>query len=254
MVRRALPTLVEMLADLDLEDLSLSTNGTLLRRFARALKAAGLGRVNISLDTLDPQRFRQLTRGGRLEETLDGIEAALEAGLRPVKLNAVVCRGLNDDEVSWLARFALERGLIIRFIELMPIGEAHHNRLGLAYANLEAIREELIEELRLEPAGPVPGNGPACYFRPREGQGLVGFITPLSRAYCHHCNRLRLTADGQLRPCLAHDGQIPLHEPLRRGDLHRVKERIARAINRKPPEHGWHDSKATSTSMVKMGG
>ncbi|MFQ6117397.1 MAG: GTP 3',8-cyclase MoaA, partial [Candidatus Bipolaricaulia bacterium] len=169
LVRRGLATLVEMLADLDLEDLALSTNGTLLRRFARSLKAAGLGRVNVSLDTLDPGRFGWLTRGGRLDEALEGIEAALAVGLQPVKLNAVVIEGVNDDELSSLARFALERGLIIRFIELMPMGEAHRN-LGLAYANLEAIQEELIEKLRLKPAQPLLGSGPARYFRPHDGQ------------------------------------------------------------------------------------
>ncbi len=253
LLRRDLPILVEMLAELGLEHLSLSTNGTGLKCFAKALKAAGLGRVNVSLDTLDPGRFNWLTRGGRLEETLEGIEAALRAGLQPVKLNVVVIKGFNDEELGRLARFALERGLIIRFIELMPIGEAHRS-LGLAYANLGGTLEGLIEELRLEPARPLPGNGPARYFRPRDGQGLVGFITPLSRAYCQSCNRVRLTADGQLRPCLAHDGQIPLRDPLRRGDLARAGELIAQGIGEKPRGHRWHHNKVTSTAMVKMGG
>jgi len=256
LVRRGLPKLVEMLAELELEDLALSTNGTLLGRFARDLKAAGLRRVNISLDTLDPGRFRWLTRDGRLEEVLEGIEAAQAAGLRPVKLNTVVVRGFNEDELGRLARFALERGLIIRFIELMPIGEARAS--GLAPADLEALRARLAEELELElepePAGSPPGSGPARYFRPRGGEGLVGFIAPLSRRYCRSCNRLRLTADGRLRPCLAHDEQLPLHGPLRRGELDRVKELIAQAVHRKPQGHRWHEDVLTSTAMVKIGG
>jgi len=221
------------------------------------LKAAGLRRVNISLDTLDPERFRWLTRGGRLEEVLEGIEAAWAMGLRPIKLNTVVVKGLNDDELSQLARFALERGLIIRFIELMPIGEARAS--GLAPADLEALRARLAEELELElepePAGSPPGSGPARYFRPRGGKGLVGFITPLSREYCRSCNRLRLTADGRLRPCLAHDAEISLKKALREGGgPEEIKGLLRQAVMSKPAGHKWAEGGVTASIMAALGG
>ncbi len=255
LLRRDIVRLVELLRErCDLQDLSLTTNGTRLARMARELKRAGLDRVNVSLDSLKPERFRALTRGGDLKAVLVGIERAAAVGLTPVKVNTVIMRGVNDDEAPELVRFALERGFILRFIELMPVGEAVRNGLWRrAFVGAGEIRALLSREFLLVPDTGAEGGGPARYFRVEGLPGKVGFITAISRPFCAECNRLRVTATGELRPCLAFDSGIPLREALRRGDRDAVREAFAAAIEGKPPGHRWHEV-PTRTGMDELGG
>ncbi len=242
LVRPGAVELVRMLARVPgVDDLAMTTNGTLLARYAADLAAAGLRRVNISLDTLRPERFARITRCGRLEDVLAGIEAAREAGLTPIKINTVVVRGLNDDEVVALARQTVEAGWHVRFIELMPVGNG-----GLVDQDWRArvvmaaeIRREIETMLGpLEPAKVSVGGGPARYYRLPGAHGTVGFITPISEHFCTRCNRLRLTADGRLRPCLLSEREIDLRTPLRQGaDAAQIKALILHAIESKPPQH-----------------
>jgi GTP 3',8-cyclase len=217
LVRRDLPDLVRMLAAVDgIEDIALSTNGLLLAERLNALVEAGLRRVNVSLDTLREDRFAAIARRPGLGRVLEGIEAASAAGLAPIKLNCVVMRGRNDDELADFAALTRDRPLYVRFIEIMPVEE-----------NLELQREsyvssdEMLARLgaldELVPVHGPAGNGPARYFAFPGARGAVGVISPLSHDYCERCNRVRLTADGRLRLCLFGDYEIDLRTPLRAG-------------------------------------
>jgi cyclic pyranopterin phosphate synthase len=240
LVRPGIVKLVRMLSRVEtIDDLAMTTNGILLSGYANELADAGLGRVNVSLDTLRPKRFERITRGGKLEDVLAGMEAARTAGLEPVKVNTVVIRGMNDDEVVDLARKTVE-GWHVRFIELMPVGN------GVAIAGNWRERVVTAREIRgqieatlgpLEPAK-VSGGGPARYYRLAGAKGTLGFITPISEHFCYRCNRLRLTADGRLRPCLLAEYEIDLRTPLRTGaDAEQIKALIVQAIERKPSRH-----------------
>jgi cyclic pyranopterin phosphate synthase len=225
------------------EDLAMTTNGILLARYADELARAGLDRVNVSLDTLRPDRFHEITRWGSLEDTLAGIAAAREAGLAPVKINTVVIKGLNDDEVVDLAQKTIDDGWYLRFIEWMPISEvalkleSWHDRVVTAAEIKESV------EAALGPLSPVEeeavrGTGPARYYRLPGAEGALGFITPVSDHFCDLCNRLRLTADGQLRPCLLAQQEIDLRSPLREGaGVPEIKELLEEAIYLKPRGH-----------------
>jgi cyclic pyranopterin phosphate synthase len=204
LLRSDLRQLVEMLAAEGVADLALTTNGQLLAPMAATLRQAGLGRVNVSLDSLSPATYRRITRGGELARTIEGINAALEAGLRPVKLNAVVMRGVNDHEVEGLARFGLERGCHVRFLELMPIGSAKRVFDDLFVPTAD-VRARLAGGLVLTP---LPYHSPQTshdfHLTDAAGRrGIVGFISSESRPFCRGCNRLRLTSTGQLIACLA---------------------------------------------------
>jgi cyclic pyranopterin phosphate synthase len=197
-VRAHLPVLVGKLASLPV-DLALTTNGATLRTVAPGLAEAGLRRVNVSLDSLRPERFAELTRRDQLTDVLDGIDAALEAGLTPVKVNVVVVRGVNDDEIVDLARFGRDRGVTVRFIEWMPLDG------GDAWTNEQVVTQaEIVDRIaEVFPLDPVQrGSEPAERFRYRDGGGEVGIIPSVTRPFCEQCDRIRLTADGQLRSCL----------------------------------------------------
>jgi len=252
LIRKDLTELVGMLKrECVIEDLSLSTNGLLLSRYAEELKRNGLDRVNISLDTLRPTRYEEITRGGELKQVLEGIEAALVADLKPVKINTVLIEGFNEDEVVDIASLALKKDLIVRFIELMPIGQAAGAKLR--FVSLQKIKSILEREFELRPAV-AGGMGPACYYK-INNQGLIGFIAPLSKKYCQSCNRLRLTAKGALRPCLAYDAEISLKEALRgKGSTERIKELFREAIMSKPSGHRWNEGKVTASIMAAVGG
>jgi cyclic pyranopterin phosphate synthase len=235
LVRLGLTDLVRMLASIkDIDDLSLTTNGILLEKYAAALKKAGLHRVNISLDTLKPERFRRITRCGELEDTLKGIVAAHAVGLEPVKINMVVMGGVNDDELIDFARKTIEDGWHVRFIEHMPVTEDES-------INPVSVKEmkKLLEVLgKMEPVKIDVGAGPAKYYRFPGAKGTVGFITPISEHFCYQCNRLRLTADGKLRPCLLSEEEIDLRETLRSGaSPDEIKRLIEKAIACKPERH-----------------
>ena len=261
LARRGIEKLIRMLAEeCELEELSLTTNGSLLEEYAPALREAGLRRVNVSLDTLKPERFREITRGGELEPVLRGIERALEVGLCPVKLNVVVLRDFNEDELVELAGLARDPGLIVRFIELMPIGEARGEFFSAHYLSMAEVKGRLEEEFELQPAdgAPVPGSGPAQYFKlkikGKEANGRIGLISPLTEGYCGGCNRLRVTARGELRPCLAWDRNIPLREPLRSGDHRLVEEKLLQAVQEKPQGHRWDRGMVTHGAIGAIGG
>jgi cyclic pyranopterin phosphate synthase len=206
LVRGGIVELVRRLARLEgIEDLSMTTNALLLPRFAAELRAAGLRRVNISLDTLRPERYRRICRGGDVEQVFAGIRAAEAAGLDPVKINMVVIPGINDDEVEDLARLTIERPRHVRFIEFMPVGNSDLQR-ERSYIPSAELRTRIAARFGLEES-PVPpaGRGPARYWRIPGAAGSVGFISPLSQHFCAGCNRIRLTADGWVRTCLLTD-------------------------------------------------
>lgn len=219
-----------------IDDISLTTNGSLLPSLAGGLKAAGLHRVNISLDTVNPLRFAKLTTCGRLEDTLKGIESAMAAGLEPVKLNVVLTDALSDKDLAFFADLIYDYPIAVRFIEYMPIGGSGASR----GPDVETVRKLLCQagRSRLQPASPVRGNGPAKYYRFPKAQGAFGFITPISDHFCGACNRLRLTADGKLRPCLLSDNEIDIKTPLRNGASDReLTELFRAAVAAKPQEH-----------------
>lgn len=264
LVRKGVADLVREIARTPgIENVSMTTNGVLLPKMADELKRAGLSRVNISLDTLDPVQFRQITRRGELRQTLDGIEAALAAGFDPVKVNAVVVRSLDQDCLAF-ARMSVDRPLHVRFIEYMPVGEssgAHGCGWGkedvisceeLFDAINEQARAKGLPELAAAGDGRPVGWGPATYFAFPGAQGTVGFISPLSRHFCGQCNRLRLTADGKLRPCLFSDEEFDLRGALRASDEEAQRAVFARALGAKPDDH--HDKVGTERGMSQIGG
>ncbi len=215
--RDIVPLTAEIAAIPGVEDLSLTTNGTRLKQLAAPLAAAGLKRVNISLDSLERRNFTQITRGGKLKLTMDGIEAAFACGLLPVKINMVVMKGINDHEVINFARMTLKRDIHVRFIEYMPmLGQEESWRAHyLPSAEIMALCKTVA------PLVPLAGDdfhGPARNFCFKEATGSLGFITPVSRHFCRQCNRLRLTSDGKLRPCLFSDVQVDLMPALLKGE------------------------------------
>jgi cyclic pyranopterin phosphate synthase len=257
LTRLGLPEFVRMVAAIPgIDDLALTTNGMLLSRYAAALADAGLRRVNISLDTLRADRFAQITRRDGLEEVWAGFAAAQAAGLTPIKLNMVVVRGLNDDEVGDFARRTLTEGWHVRFIELMPIG-ANVSWASQGTVPVAEIRARI--EAQVGPLSPIhgpAGNGPARYYQLPGAKGTIGFIGALSDHFCHTCNRLRLTADGRLRPCLMSDEEIDLRTPLRAGiGLDAVKTLLAQAIQRKPSGHRLSEALSPQDrTMAEIGG
>jgi cyclic pyranopterin phosphate synthase len=212
-VRAHLPVLVEKLAALPI-DLALTTNGATLQSVAPGLAAAGLRRVNVSLDTLVPDRFVALTRRDQLADVLLGIDAAVDAGLSPVKVNVVVVRGVNDDEILDLARYGRDRGVTVRFIEWMPL-DGGDTWTGDQVVSQAEILEQIHSVFPLEPI--TRGSEPAERFRYLDGRGEVGVIPSVTRPFCEQCDRIRLTADGQLRSCLFSLEDHDLRGPLRSG-------------------------------------
>lgn len=253
LVRAHLTRLVEMLSNIEgIDDISMTTNGVLLRQHADTLKAAGLDRVNISLDSLDRERYRQITRHDRFADVLDGLAAAQDAGLDPVKVNMVVIRGVNDDEVLGLARRTIEDGWNVRFIEQMPIGEGKK----LSFVPTSEVMERLHTLGELEPCLPKRGNGPAKYFRFSGASGTIGFISPITEHICFNCNRMRLTVDGKLRPCLMSDDEVDLRGALRGGaSIEELKGLIQQAVTRKPRGHRLNEGVSpTGRTMSQVGG
>lgn len=265
LVRRGVTDLVAAIAHMpQIKNVSMTTNGVLLPSMAPELKRAGLSRVNISLDTLDPEQYACITRRNTLDQTLAGIDAALEAGFNPVKINAVVVRSLNQDVLAF-AKLSLDRPLHVRFIEYMPVGaSAGSNGLGWGHDDVVP-SEELLEIINERAAAegipalvPVEGDdapigwGPARYFSFPDALGTVGFISPLSRHFCAECNRLRLTADGKLRPCLFSDKEFDVRHALRTEGEEAVHKVFLEALGEKPDEH--HDKVGTERGMSQIGG
>ena len=230
------------LGELDgLRDLTLTSNGTQMRRFAEDLKAAGVTRVNISLDTLRADRYRALTRNGKIERVLDGLDAAQAAGFRRVKLNAVILKNRNHDEVVELVEFATSRGIDISFIEEMPLGVVgDHDRAECFYSS-EDIRRDLAARYELMPTAESTG-GPSRYYRIPGADTRVGFISPHSHNFCDSCNRVRLTSEGRLLLCLGQEHSADLRRVVRAnpGDDAALKAAIGDAMLIKPKGHDFN--------------
>lgn len=245
------PDIVDIVARLasipGIEEVSLTTNAMLLEKLAQPLADAGLKRVNISLDTLNADKFKRITRGGSIERLWRGVAAAERAGLAPLKLNTVVVNGLNADELQALARLTIENPWHVRFIELMPVGNAQNWGEGFPalpdrYISVQEMQFRLSNYdpstgsgLRLQPVNTPIGNGPARTFRIPGALGTVGFISPLGEHFCQNCNRLRLTADGHLRPCLLLDGEVNVREAIRAGKS--LLPFLQQAVDAKPQGH-----------------
>ena len=257
LIRRDLERLVAMLADIPgIEDISLSTNGLLLAERAALLRSAGLGRVNISLDTLREDRFEAIARRPGLDRVLNAIETCVEIGLSPIKINCVVMRGQNDDELADFAELTRMRPIFVRFIELMPVEENVALQTD-AYVSSDEILARLRQVEELEPVAGPGGNGPARYFAYRGAAGAVGVISPLSHDYCERCNRVRLSADGRLRLCLFGDHHIDLRTPVRTGaTLEEIAGIFSGAMLIKPERHHLEVGKVSSAmrAFSEIGG
>lgn len=262
LVRKGVTELIEVIENTPgIENVSLTTNGVLLPQMAEDLKRAGLSRVNISLDTLDPDQFKEITRVGNLDDTLAGIDAALDAGFNPVKINSVVVKRLNQDFLEF-AKLSIDRPLHVRFIEFMPLGDSSDS--GTGWGKEDVIASEDLREMinaqaidagmePLHPANNKPvGWGPARYYEFPDAKGTVGFISPLSRHFCSECNRLRLTADGLIRPCLFSDVEFDVKSALREGGEEAAERVLYEALGAKPDDH--HDKVGTERNMAAIGG
>lgn len=241
LVRNNILSLVKPLGQLPgLDQLVITSNGSQLQRLAGALREAGVKRINISLDSLQPRRFRQLTRHGNLEQVIAGIDAAIAAQFERIRLNAVILKGRNEDEVLDLVAFALQRRIDIAFIEEMPLGLIDEHDRALSFCSSEELRAIIAQKYALEPLGDPDGQaGPARYFRTGNGPTRVGFISPHSHNFCHLCNRVRVTAEGRLLLCLGNEHSVDLRAVLRAPGytLDRLKRRIVDAMSIKPERH-----------------
>lgn len=247
LVRRGILSLVEKIAAVPgVKDLAMTTNGVLLAEMAAQLKSAGLNRINISVDTLDPEKFKTITRGGELSDVLAGIEAAEEAGLTPIRINAVAMRGFNDDEILKFAKLTDNHPYDIRFIELMPIGNADSRG---SYISTGEIAEMLHG---YEPI--YDKSGVAEYYKKSGAQGRIGLISPLSNHFCGDCNKVRLTPDGKLKPCLHSDREIDIKPALASGE-DALMDLLSEVVAGKEERHYINDGAAPiKRDMNKIGG
>ncbi|MFZ5824921.1 MAG: GTP 3',8-cyclase MoaA [Bacillota bacterium] len=257
LVRQGLVEFMSKLKPMGIKDLSISTNGLLFAPMARELKLAGLDRVNFSLDTLKPDRFQKMARlYGDPGPILEAFDAALEYGIEPVKVNMVVIRGWNDDEIGDMARLSIDKPIHVRYIEVMPFSEAYEFTLENLVPAAE-MRERLMEEFEdLEPVREgVKGNGPAKYWRIPGAQGTVGFISAVTECFCGDCNRIRLSADGKINPCLGHVHEVDLKPFIRnpQATLQQLGSVMADAILKKPREHNFDDMDSDFTLRVMHG-
>jgi GTP 3',8-cyclase len=261
LVRRGIMTLFSSLSrhlrSGDLDELTVTTNGSQLAKYAKEIKSYGVRRINVSLDTLDAEKFRAITRWGSLDQVLAGIDAAQDAGLK-VKINAVALKGINDDEFPHLIEWAHGRGMDLTLIEVMPLGEIGEGRLD-QYLPLSIVRARLTERYQLEDLDYRSG-GPARYVRVAETGGLLGFITPLTHNFCESCNRVRVTCTGTLYMCLGQEDAADLRKPLRSSEGNEpLFTAIDEAISRKPKGHDFiidrrHKRPALARHMSVTGG
>ncbi len=241
-------------------DLSLSTNATQLARHARALREGGVDRLNISLDTLRPERFKDITQG-RLDKVLDGILTAKAEGFSPIKINMVAMKGVNDDEIGDMLEFCIEHGFTLRLIETMPMGDTGRSATD-HYLDLQVVKKQLAERFELIPTidgsidgGLILGGGPARYMRVAGTDTHIGFITPISQHFCETCNRVRLSVDGTLYMCLGQEHNYPLRDLLRRGiPDDELKEALIAAIGLKPERHEFREQPTKIVRFMSMTG
>ncbi|WP_295873188.1 GTP 3',8-cyclase MoaA [uncultured Zhongshania sp.] len=239
LVRNNVMSLIERLGQLEhLEQLHLTTNGAQLDKFAKPLKAAGLTGINISLDSLQAGRFKELTRFGELQKVLTGVDAARDAGFNRIKLNAVILKGRNDDEILDLVDYARDKHIDISFIEEMPLGNISEHDRALSFISSEQIRTQIQERYALTQTTENTG-GPSRYYRMADSQSRIGFISPHSHNFCHLCNRVRLTVEGRLLLCLGNEHSVSLKEIVDRhpGDHDRLRDAIIKAMDLKPERH-----------------
>jgi cyclic pyranopterin phosphate synthase len=253
LVRKNLAELATRLSSLPgIEDLSLSSNATRLQKQAVPLKQAGISRINVSLDTLRTDRFKEIT-GVKLEKVLKGLMAAKEAGFQPVKINMVIMRGVNDDEIEDMVQFCIEHDFTLRFIETMPMGDTGRNA-SLQYIPLNEIHDRLAKKYTLIQTK-MNGGGPARYVRIEGTELRIGFITPMSQHFCDTCNRVRLSVDGTLYLCLGQEASYPLRELLRAGITdEELKQHIQKAIDLKPEKHEFSDKPEKLVRFMSMTG
>jgi cyclic pyranopterin phosphate synthase len=252
LVHPEIVSIVKQLSTIGFEDVALTTNASQLARLAKPLRDAGLHRLNISIDTLDADRFRAVTRGGELGPVLAGIDAAIEAGFAPIKLNTVVLRGINDDEIEKILLWAWERRLVPRFLEIMPIAEGA-KMVGEHLVKVSDMRRMLASYLVDEDALVDPGLGPAKYVRARHDSELrVGFISGTSDTFCESCDRLRVSSTGVLRPCLATDDGVDASQAARSGDTEEIGRQIGEAWLMKPDGKVWKGCTEETAALVSM--
>ena len=241
LIRGGIIDLLERLGQLpDLKELCLTTNGTHLPRYAQAIKDAGVERINISLDSLNPERFRQLTRFGDINQVLAGIKAAQAAGFKRIKLNCVALKHYNSDEVPALVQFALDEGLDISFIEEMPLGRINEHGRAAEFVSSEELRASIAQHCDLQPVFSKQDDaGPARYWQASGYNSRIGFISPHSNNFCSSCNRVRVTATGRLLLCLGQENSVDLRETLRTSTDPRtdLRMRIINAMHHKPEKH-----------------
>lgn len=256
LLRPNLDTLIRLLVPIEgIDDISLTTNGTLLSKYATELKAAGLKRVNISLDTFKADKYKDITGSDKLKDVLNSIEAAKKAQLTPVKINVVVMQGINDDELIDFAKKSIGDGWHVRFIERMPLVATgfENNDMVSVQEMMTTIQQSLGS---LEPCLATSGNGPAKYYKLAGAEGTIGFIGPVTDCFCSTCNRFRLTADGGLRPCLLEDDEIDIKKPLRDGaSIDELKELMRQAVALKRQRHRLNEGFiAGQRQMWQIGG
>ncbi|HAE91030.1 GTP 3',8-cyclase MoaA [Tissierella praeacuta] len=249
LIRKGIIDLIYKVSKLDgVKDLAMTTNGILLKEYAKELKKSGLNRVNISLDTLDEEKYSLITRGGKLKNVLEGIEEAKKVGLTPIKINTVLIGGFNDDEIESFIGLTEKEDINIRFIELMPIGEA------AGWAKEKFISNDIILE-KVKELIPIPRedkSSPAAYYKLPNGKGKVGIINPISCKFCANCNRVRLTSKGSLKLCLHSNREIDIKEALKSGQD--MRKLIIDSINQKEESHHLEDGKYISRNMNQIGG
>lgn len=247
LVRKGVENFIKKLKKIEkLEDISLTTNGFFLAEYTKKLKKAGLNRVNVSLDSLQKNKYQKITRGGNLERVLKGIDCAFKEGLFPIKINTVLMKGINDDEIEDFVRLTLERPLNIRFIELMPSDEKLIDNYKDKFISTLEVKENLAKKYSFNLIDIGSSNGPAKYYKIEGGKGTIGFITALSQHFCQSCNRIRLTSDGKIRPCLFSNQEVDLKKTIREWkDIKNnqilkskiIKEKIEMAVKIKPKGH-----------------
>jgi cyclic pyranopterin phosphate synthase len=255
LVRKNLPGFLSRIAETTgIKELCITTNGSLLRGQAEALFDAGVHRLNISLDTLKESRHTFITGGGELKDVLAGIERAMEIGFSPIKLNAVIIKGFNDDEILPLCKFAADKGAILRFIEFMPIGNSADWKTDSVITGKQII-DVISKEYTVVKDEKTDGMGPAKYHA-LSGGPLIGLITPLSDHFCNRCNKIRLTSDGKFRPCLLSDLEVPAADAIKKRDEIAFLKCIDDALMRKNAEHsvGSEFKKRFARTMSGIGG
>lgn len=242
LVRRNAILLFERLGRIDsITDLSLTTNGSQLSKYAKDLKSAGVNRINISLDSLQEKRFHEITRTGHLKQVLSGIDAAIDAGFKQIKINAVIMKNHNHDEILDLTKFVIERGIDISFIEEMPMGSIDSHGRDKTYFSSDKVKEEIKTQYSLS-ASKKATAGPSRYFDIDNTDSSVGFISPHSHNFCESCNRVRVTAEGRLLLCLGQEHSVDLREVIRRypGDIDMLRTSLIESMHIKPEGHDFN--------------